>query len=297
MGKYLLLFVAYLVSFVLVSTLLPFESDTLQQVSAGEEKTAALALLVYCAVHTAIISYVMNKASWRGMPLILGLIVATFGLQTFMPQIELFIFRSAFPSLSNYDIGMMLLRGLLDKVLFVPLAAIVLGKARPNRATRLKSSPGFGDYFRQWQQPFLMLPAVYVVLYFAFGYYVAWQFAEVRSFYGVGTVDNGPLVLLQYVRGMLWIVFAFPVILMLQNRQRELTIGLVLLLGLLVVASLVFPNPLMPASIRGPHFVEVLLSNSLYGFFISRLFVLKSPGRHAMLDFPERPNNSLQADV
>src|SRR5260370_12322095 len=111
--------------------------------------------------------------------------------------------------------------GALVAVLFVPVAVLIMGKIRGRgqphaaRALTLNSQAArFG-----------ILAIVYVVLYYLFGYYVAWQNPELRLYYSGttelkslyqtmrSTVTGTPWMLaFQFGRGLLWALFAYPVV-------------------------------------------------------------------------------------
>lgn len=119
---------------------------------------------------------------------------------------------------------------------------------------------------------------VYLVVYWTFGYWVAWQRPEVRAYYGGGeflpffehvrnvAASRPDLFLFQLLRGAIWMGLALFVV-------RRLTCGPVvaglrvgLAFAVLMGSSLLLPNPYMPASVRMVHLAEVLSSNLLYGF-------------------------------
>ena len=121
---------------------------------------------------------------------------------------------------------------------------------------------------------------MYVVLYYLFGYYVAWQNPELRlyysrttelkSFYQMmrSTVTGTPWMLpFQFGRGLLWALFAYPVVRMLNTRRIE-TAGIIAALFGVGSFALLIPNPLMPASVAHSHLWETLLSDLLLGAIV-----------------------------
>jgi hypothetical protein len=122
---------------------------------------------------------------------------------------------------------------------------------------------------------FGILAVVYVVLYHLFGYYVAWQNPELRLYYAGTTELNSfyqmmrstatgtPWMLpFQFGRGLLWTLFAYPVVRML-NTSRIETTGIIAALFGVGSFALLIPNPLMPASVAHSHLWETLLSDLL----------------------------------
>ena len=68
----------------------------------------------------------------------------------------------------------------------------------------------------------------------------------------------------QFARGLLWAVFAYPVVRMLNTRRVETAVIIAALFGVGSFALLI-PNPVMPASVAHSHFWETLWSDLLYG--------------------------------
>ncbi len=127
---------------------------------------------------------------------------------------------------------------------------------------------------------FGILAIVYVVLYYLFGYYVAWQNPDLRLYYSGTTqlkslyqvmrsnVTETPWMLpFQFGRGLLWALFAYPVISMLNTRRIE-TAGIIAALFGVWSFALLMPNPLMPVSVAHSHFWETLLCDLLLGAIV-----------------------------
>ena len=119
-----------------------------------------------------------------------------------------------------------------------------------------------------------------VLLYYLFGYYVAWENPEVRLYYSGttelkslyqimrSTVTGTPWMLaFQFGRGLLWALFAYPVVRMLNSRRIE-TAGIIAALFGVWSFALLMPNPLMPASVAHSHLWETLLSDLLLGAIV-----------------------------
>lgn len=279
--KAVLLVVLYAVCFILPASLFKFDSPQLVTAPAGQESQTGLWLGVFLVINLFILIYVIMESPWRGFRLIMGLFIASFGLQTFMTQVETLIFKSAFPTLSQHDVGILFLRGFVEKALFIPFAVWFLGKANPFRPIAADQSESWKRYLGQRLKPVAILSAVYVFLYFACGYFIAWQYPEVRQFYSGNTQltglwdnltiqlrENPGLFVLQYLRGGLWIVFALPLMMMFRGRKTTLLVTLVLMMAVMVVSSLILPNPLMPPTVRRAHLIEVMTSNVIYALLI-----------------------------
>jgi len=231
-------------------------------------------LLAYAFLVSLVIAWIIHSTRWRGVKLIGALVFSFYGLMTFIIQIESIVYlRAKMPPGLIKDLFVM---GAVVAFLFLPLAVLIMGKIRGTgqphaaRALTLKSRAGrFG-----------ILAIVYVVLYYPFGYYVAWQNPELRlyyagttelkSFYQMmrSTVTATPWMLpFQFGRGLLWALFAYPVVRMLNTRRIQ-TAGIIAALFGVGSFALLIPNPLMPASVAHSHLSETLLSDLLLGALV-----------------------------
>ena len=135
-----------------------------------------------------------------------------------MSQIETAIFVTWLPA------GLVLrivLSGLIVSLIFSWLAVLVLGKWR----TREKFEPRRLNLTKsQWALRLIVLAALYVIIYFTFGYFLAWRNPAVRAFYHGSDLtdfftqiksvftDTPWLPPFQLVRGVFWTLLALPVI-------------------------------------------------------------------------------------
>ncbi|MEQ1762842.1 MAG: hypothetical protein ABL984_06795, partial [Pyrinomonadaceae bacterium] len=174
------------------------------------------------------------------------------------------------------------LMGALIAAPFSVLAVLILGKRKEdtnNSETNLRLvMPA-----REWAWKLAVIAIVYVMLYFTFGYYIAWQYPAVREYYGgidegnfftnmAATVRNMPwLVPFQILRAMLWTAFALPVIRMMKGSRLETALAVALLFCVVMNTQLLLPNPYMPEAVRIAHLIETASSNFIFGFFVGWL--------------------------
>jgi hypothetical protein len=198
-----------------------------------------------------------------------------YGVMTVMPQIETAFFLTRLPP------GMLprlFLSGAIIAALFSSLAVLILGKRRSNRTesnrhSRLNMPVG------EWVGKLSLIVIAYLVIYFTFGYFIAWKSAAVRAYYGGDdpgsflaqmrtVVRDTPLLLpLQVVRAILWTAIAVPVIRMMKGQWRETGLAVALLFAV-TSSQLLLPNPLMPQEVRMVHLLETATSNFLFGWLI-----------------------------
>src|SRR5260221_13604667 len=224
-------------------------------------------LLAYTFLVSLVTAWIIQSSRWRGLKLIGALVITFYGLMTFLSQIETIAYLRA--KMPPGLIKNLFVMGAVVAVLFVPLAVLIMGKIRgpeqphAERVLTMKTQAArFG-----------LLAIVSVVLYYLFGYYVAWQNPELRLYYS-GTMElkslyqvmrsnvtGTPWMLpFQFGRGLLWALFAYPVVRMLNTRRIETASIIAALFGGLSL-ELLIPNPLMPASVAHSHFWETLWCN------------------------------------
>src|SRR5678816_233693 len=274
--RFLAVTILYFGSFVVVSGALL--STASQETTPADAGATLLALLIVSLINAAVWTYVIRRSSWTGWKLVLAVFVVFYGANTLMPQIETAYFVTRLPA------GMLprlFLAGLIIAAVFAPLAVLILGKTRPeSQITRLKILAG------GWPGKLALIVIAYVVLYFTFGYFVAWRSPAVRAYYGGSDPDSfiahmasllrtePMLFLLQAVRALLWTAIALPVIKMTKGAWWESGLAVALLFAV-VNLQLLLPNPLMPAEVRMVHLVETATSNFLFGWLV--MLILQGP--------------------
>jgi len=238
----------------------------------AEAGAALRALFLVSLINAAVWSYLTLRSRWTGWKLILTIFLLFYGVSTVQPQIESAYFISRLPP------GMLprlFLAGLIMAVVFAPLAALILGKAKSSADTTSPLTMTTGA----WISKLALIVLVYLVLYFTFGYFIAWRNPAVRSYYGgsdpagfiaqiTSLVRSEPLLfLLQAARALLWAVLALPVIRMMKGEWWERGLAVALLFTVMT-SQLLLPNPLMPAEVRMAHLIETASSNFLFGWLV-----------------------------
>jgi hypothetical protein len=267
--RFLAVTILYFGSFVVVSgALLSSASTESTPANAG---ATLIALLVVSLLNAAVWTYVIRRSSWTGWKLVLAVFLVFYGANTLMPQIETAYFVTRLPP------GMLprlFLAGIIIAAVFAPLAVLILGKRRPETAvTRRKILAG------SWARKLALIVIAYIILYFTFGYFVAWRSPAVRAYYGGSDPDSfiahmasllrtePMLFLLQAVRALLWTAIAMPVVKMTKGAWWESGLAVALLFAV-VNSQLLIPNPLMPPEVRMAHLVETTTSNFLFGWLV-----------------------------
>lgn len=182
-------------------------------------------------------------------------------------------------------------------LLWPPVAAWLLGKARQPAGT--PTAPSLLPAMNRglWLGKLLLLGLLlYPLLFFAFGYYVAWQSPAVRAFHGgtdpgsflrqMGTIiaSDPFLLLFEGLRGLLWTAMAALLLWTLKARPWLAVLLLALVLALVENDSHLIPNRLMPTIVRQVHFVETASSNSLFGLIAGALLLWQPFSDQAPVD-------------
>jgi hypothetical protein len=123
---------------------------------------------------------------------------------------------------------------------------------------------------------------IYLCVYMVFGYFVAWQFEDLRIFYSGNSeklsffrqmhqnfAANKIIFPFQIVRGILFGVFIIPLRTMINKKEVFLT-G-VCLLSLCTAVMLIIPNALFPDTVRFAHLLEMVSSMLLFGVIAGNL--------------------------
>lgn len=285
------LYVLFLVCFVIGS--LPI-AQALPPASASEPGLVppAAGLLILALVNVTVIAALILTSRGRGWPLALGLGFAYYGAVTVLPQIETWYFLSS-RTVQGGLLWRLFAMGVPPAFVFVPLAVRILRRWHDDGhagEARIRIVPA-----SRWIWLAAALSFAYVLIYWTAGYFIAWQNPELRAFYGqpgdpepffthtANAVRSEPgLFVLQFVRGLLWICCALPVI-----RGSRLSAGWTALLVALLFSApqnvgQILANPLMPiASVRASHLIETATSTFVFGLLVVWLGVTSTADRNA----------------
>jgi hypothetical protein len=256
-----------------------------EQVQQAQQAAALLpALLAYTFLISLVMARIIQNARWRGLKLILSLIFTFYGLMTFITQMETLAYLRGKMPLSL--IKQLFISGAVVAVLFVPVAVLVVGRMRgPDQSAAINHHLSA----RSKAARFAGLAVVYMVLYYLFGYYVAWQNPDVRTFYAGSTelkslfeqmrsitIATPWMLPLQFGRGLLWALFAYPVVRMLKTSRLETACTISALFGVWSFV-LLMPNPLMPPSVTRSHFWETLWCDLILGAIVGWVLAARMP--------------------
>lgn len=270
-------FLLWIITSLLSSFLFKIETS-----SPSESSTRVmLTMLVISFINTAVLLYLILRSRWHGIQLILIVALEVFVVQYFLGEMEV-IFFNASVNMSLRTVYSQMVGGVFFAILFAVAAVFISGKLKkPEKVsevlnTRLRMPKiEFALKFS-----FLSL-VIYPLLYFFFGYFVAWQFPQIRQFYSGSTAilpffehfrtalaANPILPFWQMARGIIWVSIALPVIRMMKGATWEAAVAVGLLFSLVMNSAHLVPNPYMPPAIRLGHFIETASSNFIWGMLI-----------------------------
>jgi hypothetical protein len=249
----------------------------------ADQGRLALIFLGICFLQTLALSSAILRSRWRGWRLVLTIFTVMFVVSAVLSQVESLFF---IPEMSRALIARLVLSSAVVAAAFSMLAVWILGRLRSSGEITPPSKIG-PHSMRRWSAILLGLAVLHIVIYFVFGYYVAWQSPDLRAFYGgedpgsfwlqmASVVRDTPWMMpLQVVRGLLWGLMAVVLASGLTGSRWSAALTTAGVFVALFSLPLLLPNPLMPEAVRQAHLVETFLSRGLYGLIA--VWLLTSP--------------------
>jgi hypothetical protein len=164
---------------------------------------------------------------------------------------------------------------------FSPLAVLILGRMR-RRETPQARNLRLVMPASEWAWKLVAIAAAYLLLYYTFGYFVAWRNPAVQEYYGGS--DPGSffaqlaavwqatpwMFAWQGFRGLLFAAFVLPVIRMHRGQRWEVALAMAALFAVWS-SALLLPNPYMPEAVARAHLVETASSMLIFGLVVGWL--------------------------
>ncbi len=280
-------FVALAIGFVVLLTLASgamSPAEMLQRLTPGQVRQSTAALVVVSLLMTAMLAYLALRSRWHGWRLAGALFAIFYGLYALLGWIELWAFPAVLRQMLAGLTNGLLVAGIIVGAPFSLLAVWILGKARPD-PTEASASERLHTPMSDWAWKIAASAVLYVMIYFTFGYYVAWRTPGLPEFYGgtdPGTFlgqlanvmrDTPWLLLLQVFRGLIWTGIGWLIVGMHKGRPWEVVLATGVAFTVLMNASLLFPNPFWPPVVARAHAIELVSSNLLYGMLLAALLL------------------------
>ncbi len=287
-GTFTLLFIVALLLFMGGSAVLG-PSVSADALTADEQQQAGLAMLVMVAIDVLVMSGVILSSQLRGWRLVIWTWITFYGVKTFSSMLEATYFmKNLTPSMLPHLFAMTLPLTLG----WSPLAVWWWGRWKGPSAKLV------GPTLRQAVAVLIAGAVVYPVLFFLFGYFVAYRVPEVREFYGdsgattffahLGLLfSNDPkLLVFEMFRGVLWVALLWAVLTRTRGPWWEGTLLAMVVHAVVQNDVHLLPNPLMSAVIRQAHLLETVPSNALFMGLTGLLLALAvhRPTRHQVIE-------------
>jgi len=247
-------------------------------------------MLIICGLNTAAIIYFIHQSHQRGWQLVVTLSFAIFSIQYFMSQIETLWFNDSLKMELN-SIWALVAGGAISSTLFSVLAVWTTGNFK--KEEQLASKGEMMPFSNTLTMTALMAIIIWPLIYFLAGYFIAWQFEEVRIYYSGSSEKASFLFMMkeniashlysfQVLRGMLWTLIGLLVFRSIKGKWVGKGIVLALLLSIVGCSQLLLPNPIMPEPVRLAHLLETSLSGVVLGVVMAWLFARTSPKKTDM---------------
>ena len=277
--KLLLSAFVYTIVFVLASAILPY-SDGFRELGASGNPMDLLFMLVNSAWVCFTLYFIIRHTNYKKKQLFFSLLGMMFFVVYFMTQIETLLFANAFSGITKNDILFIMLTGLF------PLSVTILLLLRffKNKGAVTANEAAVKDIIDlSIKSTFLklgLIGVIYLCVYMVFGYFIAWQYEELRIFYS-GSAEklhfwqqvfsNSPgMMLFQVLRGLLFGAFIIPLRLMI-TKSKTVFVTSVCLVYLCTALLLIVPNALFPDMVRIAHLIEMTGSMLLFGMIVGNI--------------------------
>lgn len=272
--KLLLCIFVYTIVFMVASAIMPFSKNF-----GSSDPNGMLFMLITCAWSCFTMYFIIKHSNFSSKKLFFDVILIMFFIQFFMAQIETLFFGDAFSALTKLDIILIMLVG------FFPLSAtapLLIKFFHNKNAVAVKNEIDIKSILIKLG----IIGIIYLFVYMLFGYFVAWQFEEVRLFYTGSTEKLGFLGQLvnnmrtnsiiypfQILRGILFGIIIIP----LKNmfNKKHIFIISICLAYLCIIVQIIIPSSFLPTIVRMAHLLEVGSSMIVFGIIVGYILWYK----------------------
>jgi len=238
-----------------------------------------LSLFLLCTLNAIMVIWYTQKSYYSGKKLFINIFILIFGILSFMTQIETLYFNTTI----QMPLLMILITVFTGAIIGI-FSGIFAVKLKNNTKDQVENEYGLKLFsLKKNIEKLIFLSFLYMIFYFFFGYFIAWQFPVLRQFYS-GSTDILPLwthmqnqvhqdaflIVFQIFRGFLWTLIGYILLkgLSVKNKiERYILMGL--LLSVPLATPLLVPNYFMPPGVRLGHFSELLIENFLLGVILT----------------------------
>ena len=274
LGNIFLLNLIFVVVFIVINMVLPFEG-VVPAAPEGTETAAMIGLNLVAIVNVLMILTIVMRSHLHGWRLVTTTVFAMIGVTTVMSQIEVAYLGPAM-GIPSSMLPALVIPNVVLYIIFVPVAVLILRRWKAGDSAVDTLAVQMSG--REWLAKLAAIAVVYLVLYFGFGYVIAWSNPALREMYGSGAnrivFNPYTFIPLQIVRSALWVMFVLPVMRSARGKAWNVAILIACLVAFPMNIGHAVPNGIMPdPSVRFTHFIETTTSNFLFGLFITWLMV------------------------
>jgi len=289
LGLSVLMLIFWIIGLTAGNTLFP------NQMPQPDVSPAYLLVMLWIAgaLNTFVILYFIYNSRGRGWKLVGAVFLVVFGIQYFMSQIETLWFNDSL-NLPLNGIWAFTSGGAMMILLFSLTATWFTGKFKPSNVSN--NNLNIRKIVPSLKVIMLLSVVGYPLIYFLAGYFIAWQFDEVRMLY-TGTTRMQPIVAImqgnftsglyyfQILRAILCILIAMLALSIIEGSRIHKGVTLGLLFAFLGSSQLLIPNPYMSEMVRWAHLLETSSSNFIWGFLIVWVLIKPLPTEDRLLIF------------
>jgi len=245
------------------------------------------AFLISCISITLTIMFMIHSSRRYGWKLVISMSAAYYLVVTVVTQLEAWYFLYGI-TIGPELMWRLFLQGVPVAFVFIPLAVMMMGRFRPlegvSKSPEITLMP-----IKEWLWKLGVIYLAYLVLYYAAGYFIAWQNPELRAFYGSpgealpflqqmsNILVNDPwLTPYQLVRTLIWVAGAWLIIRSSRLPRWQTTLMTGLMLSVPQNIGHLIPNPMIPLnSVRISHMIETASSTFVFGLIVAWLLYPK----------------------
>lgn len=286
LAKSPLVAVIYAALFYFAAVFIPFSEGYATTVAGHEIKLMGyLMLIAYCLIASITAALAFSVVDKGGFGALLPLIPAFWGLSWIVPLLQPLLQGEVTGGMTQGDVLKRLIQGCVCVLLMLLLSMLLYSKKQPKeQGPQAKEAKGTKPKLKILTLVIflIVLPIIYMVLYFVGGYFLAWTNDAFRAYY-TGGGNNGLMHMLinmllnrlsqagfALMRGLLIALFSLPLLLQLHGkRMMYLAINTMLVVSGALLYLL--PNPLMPDDIRLRHLIANGVILLVYGLLSSFL--------------------------
>jgi hypothetical protein len=285
----------YIFLFMIPTILIPVSDKLLKMLNPDEMKLFFPLLLLLAFYISFSYWLLINNTDQKKITLFLKLLLVNFIMYPLMTLLESLFWSDAFKGIETSEFIRIFYRFVITFTLFSAFLTII-SKKTPVTEEHRKTK----ENYKRIGYKILLISLICFVIYNLFGYFVAWQFEDTRSFYTGSTeikgffsamlqnISDPKFVIAHIFRGILFGIAGYFLYTLLSCSRNKTLLIMALIFGGFGF-QIILPNPLFPEMVRISHFIETTLSMLVFGVVVGYVFsyrnkhVANNPKEHLLL--------------